>query len=120
MRGIAAAVLTLEAIVIGLAIPVAVSVSDVDARVAVPAGLGLAVLCLVAAGLLRRPVGYRLGWMVQVAAVALGFVVPAMFFLGALFGFLWFMALRLGSEVEATKARRTAQDPGPGPATGPE
>jgi len=112
VRGLAAAVLTFEAIVIGLAIPVAVSVSEVDAGVAVPAGLALAVLCLVAAALLRRPLGYRLGWAVQVAAVALGFVVPAMFFLGGLFGFLWFMALRLGGEVEAARARRAASGPG--------
>jgi hypothetical protein len=111
VRGLAAAVLTFEAIVIGLAIPVAVAVAELDPSVAVPAGLGLALLCLVTAGLLRRPLGYRLGWAIQVAAVALGFVIPAMFFLGGLFAFLWFMALRLGGEVEAARARRAAQEP---------
>lgn len=100
MLAVAAAVLTFEAIVIMLAIPVAVAVADVDASVAVPAGLGLGLLALVAAAGLRRGWGVPLGWAVQVGAVALGFVVPTMFFLGGVFALLWFLTFRLGRQIE--------------------
>ncbi len=101
LRSVGAAVLTLEAIVIFLAIPVAIAVSDVDAEVAVPTGLGVAMLALVAAALLRKPIGWRLGWIVQALAVAMGFVVPVMFALGGFFAVLWMLTLRLGKQVEA-------------------
>ena len=114
MRGVCAAVLTFEALVIALAIPVAVVISDVDAEVAVPIGLGLAVACLLTAGLLRRPVGYLLGSGLQVVAVGLGFVVPAMFLLGGLFALLWFLAIHLGRRVEQAEADRAADGGIPG------
>ena len=49
---------------------------------ALAVGLGLAVACLVVAGLLRGEWAYALGWVLQVGAIALGVVVPLMFFLG--------------------------------------
>jgi len=108
---IAATVLVVEAIVVGLAIPVAVSVSDVDASTAVPVGLAVAVACVTAAALLRRgSVGYRLGSVLQVMAVGLGFVVPEMFILGGIFALLWFLTLRLGREVEQAEAARREGD----------
>jgi hypothetical protein len=111
MNRIAATVLSLEAIVIGLAIPVAIGVSDVDASTAVPVGLALVVACVTAAALVRRgPIGYYLGSVLQVVAITLGLVVPVMFALGGIFAVLWFLTLRLGREVErADAARRAAQ-----------
>ncbi|MGH8776905.1 MAG: DUF4233 domain-containing protein [Jiangellaceae bacterium] len=110
MNRIAATVLSIEAVVIALAIPVAVGVSDVDAGTAVPGGLAVAVACVVTAALLRRGrFAYYVGSVLQVVAVALGFVVPIMFVLGAIFALLWFLTLRLGHEVEA--ARREHQPP---------
>lgn len=108
MRGVAAAVLTFEAIVILLAMPVAITVVDVDRGPALAVGIGLAVACVVVAASLRRSWGYAAGWVVQAATVALGFVVPAMFVLGGLFAVLWFLALQLGRRVEAAKAAREA------------
>jgi hypothetical protein len=117
---IAATVLVVEAIVIGLAIPVALAVSDVPASTAVPVGLAVVVACIIAAALVRRgAAGYYLGSVLQVVAVALGFVVPVMFVLGGIFALLWFVTLRLGREVErADAARRAAQEP-PGEADQP-
>jgi hypothetical protein len=43
-----------------------------------------------------------------VAAVVLGFVVPAMFVLGVLFAAAWVMALVLGRRVEVAKRERAA------------
>ena len=78
-RGMCAAILCLEAITLGLTTPVMISVSDVARGTALAIGLGLAVACLLLAGMLRAEWAYTLGWFVQVAAIALGFVVPLMF-----------------------------------------
>ena len=52
---------------------------------------------LLVAALLPRRWALWAGWAVQVLVVASGFVVPAMFLLGAVFAGLWYAALRLGS-----------------------
>ncbi len=105
MRGMCAAMLTLEAIILGLTVPVMISVEDVDRTLALTLGLGLAVLCILVAGALRRPQAYLLGHAIQVGAVGLGFVVPIMFFVGLMFAALWFGAFFLGRRIEADKAR---------------
>lgn len=115
MRGLASGVLGLEAIVLLLVVPVAVTVFDVDAAVGITGGVLLIVLCIVAIAGLGRGWGYPLGWVVQVLAIALGFVVPAMFALGGIFALLYFFALRLARQVELQKAAR--DEPPADPAT---
>lgn len=100
-----AAMLTLEAIILALAVPVMISVEDVSTPLAVSAGLGLALLCILTAGALRRPQAYVVGHALQVGAIALGFLVPVMFFVGAMFAALWFGAFFLGKRIEQDKAR---------------
>jgi hypothetical protein len=95
-----AAVLSLEAVVLGLTTPVLISVADVDTGIALAVGLGLALLCLVTAGLLRHEWAYGLGWLVQVGAIGLGFVIGLMFFLGGVFAALWATAYLLGRKIE--------------------
>ncbi|MDH4160523.1 MAG: DUF4233 domain-containing protein [Actinomycetota bacterium] len=118
MRAIAASVLVFEALVVALAIPVAITLSDTDPVAAIVGGGLVALACLVVAGMLRRPLGYQLGWGLQVVVVATGFVVPAMFFLGALFAVLWGVGLAVGRKGERIEAELRAQaeaaDPGPG------
>lgn len=106
MRVLAAAVLGFEALVVALATPVAIQVAGVAPAVALPTFLGVALACLVTAGLLRRPWAYAVGWAVQVLVVGLGLVVPTMLALGGLFAFLWFMALRLGRQAERVQEQR--------------
>jgi hypothetical protein len=103
-RGMCAAVLALEAITLGLTTPVMISVSDVSTGAAVGIGVGLLVACLLVAGMLRRPWAYALGWAIQVAAVALGFVVGIMFVLGGIFALLWGMADVLGRRIDRERA----------------
>lgn len=103
-RGMCAAVLSLEAITLGLTTPVMVAVADVDLAVALVIGLGLMVACLVLAGMLRREWAYTAGSVLQVAAIGLGFVIPMMFFLGGLFALLWGMAIFLGRKIERERA----------------
>lgn len=105
MRGMCAAMLTLEAIILGLSVPVMISVEDVDTTWALVVGIGLAVLCLLVAGSLRRPQAYLVGHAIQVGAIAMGFLVPIMFFVGLMFAALWFGAFFLGRRIEADKAR---------------
>ncbi|CAN5600618.1 DUF4233 domain-containing protein [soil metagenome] len=103
-RGMCAAVLTLEAVVLGLSTPVMIAVSDVSAATALPVGLGLAVACVLVAGMLRKEYAYSLGWTIQGAALVLGFLVTTMFFLGGLFAVLWASADLLGRKIERERA----------------
>ena len=103
-RGMCAAVLSLEAITLGLTTPVMITIADVPAGTAVAVGLGLAVVCLLLAGMLRAEWAYVAGYLVQVAAIGLGFVVPVMFGLGLVFAALWTAADQLGRKIERERA----------------
>ncbi|MFE3453747.1 DUF4233 domain-containing protein [Nonomuraea sp. NPDC059194] len=105
MRRLGASVLGMEAIVVALITPVAIQIQGVAVAVAVAVGIGLAVLCVVAAGLLKRPVGYVIGSLVQLLAIATGFLVPMMFFLGAIFAALWITAIFVARRVEGVTSR---------------
>ena len=107
-RGMCAAVLCLEAITIGLSTPVMITIADVAVGTALFVGLGLAVLCLLLAGMLRSSWAYSAGYLVQVAAIGLGFVVPMMFLLGGVFAALWWGADHLGRKIEREKAEAWA------------
>jgi Protein of unknown function (DUF4233) len=107
-RGMCAAVLSLEAITLGLTTPVMITIADVSTGTAVAVGVGLAVVCLLLAGMLRAEWAYALGWAVQVAAVALGFVIPLMFVLGGIFALLWGSAYFLGRRIERERAEAFA------------
>lgn len=105
MRRLLATILTCEAIILALAIPVAISVSDVAARTAGITGGVLVVLALLLAGTLGRPWGVPLATGFQVVVLALGFFVPVMFILGAVFGALWAYGIWLGVKVEGRQNR---------------
>ena len=108
MRMFCASVLFFEAIIVALAIPVAITLTDADTAL-VAWGFGaLAVACLLCAGLLGRPWGVALGWVLQVCVLLTGLVVPAMLILGVVFGGLWVAAIRYGRRVDAIKAARAA------------
>ena len=108
-RGMCAAVLALEGIVVGLSTPVMATLTSVSLGAALGVGLGLAVACFVVAGLLRSEAGYVAGWVVQAAAVALGLLVPAMYALGAIFAALWAAAYFLGRKIETERAAAYAR-----------
>ncbi|WP_244246890.1 DUF4233 domain-containing protein [Nocardioides euryhalodurans] len=103
-RGMCAAVLALEGIVVALSTPVMVVVSGVSLGTALAVGLGVAAACLVLAGMLRSEAAYVAGWVVQVAAIGIGVVVPMMFLLGTVFALLWGTAFFLGRRIEQDRA----------------
>ena len=101
MRVVLMTVLIFEMIVFGLAIPVMIFISDVPAAAAAGFGGGAAVLALVAAGLLRSGVGYVLGWLTQLAGLALGFLTTLMFIVGMLLAAVWVLAFVLGKRLDS-------------------
>jgi hypothetical protein len=72
-------------------------------------GSALAVLCLVAAGSLRRPWGVTLGWFVQLATLAAALVVPMMLVVGIVFLALWVVSLVQGRRADIVIAQRAAE-----------
>src|SRR5690625_3962411 len=111
MSRIAMSRLVVESIVLTLTIPVGPGGPALGTGQAWASGGGLAVLAVVAAGLLRRGrAGYVVGTVVQLGALAMGFWLPMMFSLGGIFALLWFVLLRIGPEVERAKAAREAAD----------
>lgn len=106
MRGPAAALLALEAIVGLLAGLLAATGSEVSDLLAWTMGAGLAVVCVAGASTMRRGLGWKIGSVAQALAVASGFVVPTMFFLGAVFAGLWIMAYVLDGRLARLAAER--------------
>ena len=114
MRTLAASVLFFEAVLMVLVVPVVIALTDVGPATAVISGVVFAALCLVTAGLLRHAWAYGVGWGLQVALVASGFVVPAMFLLGGIFAVLWGVGLHVGRKGERVRAERLAAVDGRG------
>ena len=110
LRQLCGTVLAMEAIVIGLAIPVAIVLEHVHRGLAGGVGGGLAVSALLLSGMVGRPgLGWALvaGTVLQALVIAAGAVVPAMYGLGAIFAALWITGIWL--------ARRLAAPGAPGP-----
>jgi len=113
-RRLCAAILALEAIAFGLSTPVLISIAGLSTATALWIGLGLSGACVLVAGLLRFAWAYWLGWAIQVAAIAVGFVATSMFVVGAIFLALWATAWFLGRRIESERAEwaRTGEYPG--------
>ena len=103
-----AGMLGLQAIVFLLTTPVLLTLTDVDTGVGVGIGVGLAVAAVVVAGLVRRPGGLQLGFAVQAAALALGFLVPVMVVLGLVFLGLYAASYVVGGRIDREKAEAEA------------
>ena len=101
-----AGMLVLQAVVLFLTGVVTIGMTDIGALASLGLGLGLAVLCVLAAGMLGRPGGYALGWAIQVVSIGLGFVITAMFFLGVVFAGLWAASYFLGIKIDRERAER--------------
>lgn len=73
-------------------------------------GLGLALLALVASGLMRRPFGVTVGWFVQALTWASALLVPAMVGVAVVFTALWVLLLLQGSKIDRIVAQREADE----------
>ena len=102
----AAAVLSMESILMGFALLIA---KDSASSTQLWLGALLAIALLLCAGMLKRKYGYFLGSFLQICIVSYGLVVTSMYYLGALFMLLWVFAIVLGRRGEAIKARLIVQ-----------
>lgn len=73
-------------------------------------GSALALLCVLASGLLRRPGGVVLGWVIQLLTFASAIVLPAMIIVGLIFTGVWWLCLAQGHKVDALTAQWEAED----------
>ena len=113
-RQMCGTVLILEAIVIGLAIPVAIVYEHLHHSVAGGVGGGLAVCALLLGAMVGRPgLGWALwaGTALQVLVIASGLVVPAMYILGVIFAALWITSVWLARRIQAPPAPRAHDVP---------
>jgi len=106
MRVMAAAVLTMESLLMGFALLIAKDSATTNQLIL---GGVLALLFLLTAGLLKRSGGYLLGSILQLCLIGYGLVVPQMYYMGGLFLILWISAIVLGRRGEAIKAALIAQ-----------
>ncbi|MER6309064.1 DUF4233 domain-containing protein [Streptomyces sp. NPDC001739] len=108
MRTLCASTLIGEFFVIGFAGLVAMQLTDIPtATIWTVSGIAM-LFSLLLCGMLTRPGGVQLGWALQIALIASGFVIPTMFFLGAVFAALWWASVHFGRKVDAAKAAAAA------------
>lgn len=96
-RRLGAMVLAFEAITALLAIPVA---AQSEHRTGVTALAAIAILCVVAAGMLRRTFGIAVGWGMQGLYVVTSFALPAFAFVALPFAALWWYCMHIGTRID--------------------
>ncbi|PQZ93606.1 hypothetical protein CQ018_08035 [Arthrobacter sp. MYb227] len=107
----ASTVLSLEAL---LAIFIALAVfglkrDSIPPVLVLSVGVALAIACLLTCGLLRKPLGYQIGWGIQIVFILTGFLMPSMFILGAAFTATWWYAVTKGRTMDLETARRAKE-----------
>ncbi len=108
MRVLGSAVITMESLLMAFALLIAM---DNHGSLALWIGGAIALLCLLTAGMMKRKSGWYFGSLLQVAVICYGFVLPVMFFMGALFAGLWIAAYLIGRKGEAIRASFSSQSP---------
>jgi hypothetical protein len=109
-------VLGFEVIVVFLAALVAFGLRSLSPVAALAGGGVLIVIMLLTLGLLRFRWGFAVGWLVELAIVATGFVLPAMFVVGGFFAVLWAYCMIQGARIDREKAAAQRAQPNAGPA----
>ncbi|WP_394551794.1 DUF4233 domain-containing protein [Agromyces sp. MMS24-JH15] len=112
-RSLASIVLAFETIVVFLAALVIWGLAPTENGTwglppwtALAVGGGIILLLVLTIALLRFDWAYGLGWAIQAIVVAAGFINPAMFFVGALFGGIWAYAMVTGGRIDRDRAAR--------------
>jgi hypothetical protein len=95
-------VLIMQAVVIGLSIPVAIQIDHLAPGSAGAAGGVAVAAAVIFAGLTRRRLTAALigGSLLQVFVIVSGVIVPVMYFLGAIFAALWIIGIILGRYID--------------------
>jgi hypothetical protein len=105
LRGVYAATLTLEAIVVALALLVLPKFGEGATPFGVTVISALAVAMVVAAGLQRRPWGLGFALALQAVMIVCGLLVPALGVMGVVFALVWAGILLLRRDLLGKMAR---------------
>jgi len=109
---LASAVCVMEAIVLGLALPVIHAGRDSGSdQTSLPVLAVIAVLLLLLPGVLRRRGGRAIGWLLQVATVVASIRMIALLTLALVFAWLWWLGLRWGDRIDRDRAAYAVTDP---------
>ena len=103
-------ILVSEVFVVLFAVLVVVGLRLVPAGAAWAGAAALTVLLVTAAGLLRTRAGYLLGWVAQLALLAVSVTVPTMLVLTGVFVVGWVVAQRVGGRVDRERRERHAAE----------
>jgi hypothetical protein len=106
----ASTVLSLEAFVVFFGTLVAFGLLDQSIPRPLVLGLGvlLSLVLVLCCALLGKPLGYRIGWVLQLVIIATGFVVPMMFLVGVLFALTWWYGVVTGARIDRENKERDA------------
>ncbi|PPH54919.1 DUF4233 domain-containing protein [Rathayibacter sp. AY1E2] len=105
-------VLGFEAVIVFLATLVAFGLKAADPVVVLVGGAVVCLALVATLGLLNRPVGFGIGWVLQFVIVASGLLVPIMYVIGAAFVALWTYCMVTGTRLDA-QTRRAAEPTDP-------
>ena len=103
--------LLLEAVLVFFIVMVAFGLKLLPIPVVFGGGAVLAALLLVAGRLAGGPVGVWIGWVLQVALIALGILLPLMYFIGAIFAAIWVYCFVTGRRLDRRKAAYLLDNP---------
>ena len=103
--------LLLEAVLVFFIVMVAFGLKLLPIPVVFGGGAVLAALLLVAGRLAGGPVGVWIGWVLQVALIALGILLPLMYFIGAIFAAIWIYCFVIGRRLDRRKAAYLLDNP---------
>ena len=96
--------LGLEAVVMFFVMLTAFGLKAVSPGVAFGGGIAFIVALVLVSGMLRHQWGVWLGWTLQAALIATGFLLPAMFFVAAIFVGIWVFCFVKGRQLDRAKA----------------
>lgn len=116
MKVMASAILTFEAIVLGLSIPISIVIYDTSKSLTLWVTFSLMLLCILAIGGVRhdRRAAITTGMVVQILIIVAGFWVGPLVFPGILFLLVWVLAIVLSKKVDEAKiaqAREAEKNP---------
>ena len=106
LRRLLSSVLVFEAVILILAIPVAVTIQHLHHGEAFGVGGGLALVAVLLAGFIGRGRWVLVvGTVLQLAIIAAGVEIPALYVLGVIFCALWFGGIYLAGKLEQPPPR---------------
>lgn len=103
--------LLLEAVLVFFVVMVAYGLKVLPPGAVFGGGALLVALLLVAGRLAGRPMGVSLGWVLQAALIAIGILLPLMYFIGAIFAVIWIYCFITGRRLDRQKATYLRDNP---------